>query len=635
MDRPRQTLIDRFKLADFRPGQREVIDRLLAGKNVAAVFPTGGGKSLCYQLPSLMLDGLTLVISPLMALMREQVETLHRLDLPAARLDSSQSPEEVRATMQGLRSGETKILYVAPERFFNERFREMIAGLPISLFAVDEAHCISQWGHNFRPDYLKLASIAKNLRADRILALTATATPSVLEDICTGFQIAAEDAVRTPFHRRNLTLQFSGTDHRSRLSLFIDRLNSRPAGSTIVYVTLQKTSEELAEKLQASGFDVRAYHAGMEDEARRRIQDWFMTTSNAVVVATIAFGMGIDKADIRYVYHWNMSKGLESYAQEIGRAGRDGLPSICESMVVESDRIVLENFAYGDTPTPPSVFELVKCIAHQPELFHVSYFSLSNEFDIRDLVVRTLMTYLELEGFIEATAPRYDKYEFKPLVASAEILKHLQGDERRFASGVLSLSVKKKTWCELPIQIIAERLQCDRTRIVKLIDWIGEQGWMELKVSGLVHGYRRLKPIDDVEAVADRLFLKLAQLESQEIARIERLFETAISRTCQAALLANYFGQSIDQPCGQCSACTEAVVDRSATKDEAKIGSSALSQLRDLQKSHPDILSDPRSRARFLCGLSSPKLSRAKLTRHPLFGCCDEVPFRRVLEAVG
>ncbi len=199
MDQARKVLENQFKLSDWRPGQEGVISRLLAGKNTAAIFPTGGGKSLCYQLPSQLLDGLTVVVSPLMALMKDQVESLVRRGIPAVRIDSSLSAEEHRQVIHAVREGKTKLLYVAPERFFNERFREFLKGLRISLFAIDEAHCISQWGHQFRPDYLKLSKAVRMFQAERVLALTATATPEVIEDITREFAIAQEDVISTPF----------------------------------------------------------------------------------------------------------------------------------------------------------------------------------------------------------------------------------------------------------------------------------------------------------------------------------------------------------------------------------------------------------------------------------------------------
>ena len=246
---PRAVLASRFGFPGFRPGQEQVVETLIAGRSALAVFPTGAGKSLCYQLPALLLDGVTVVVSPLIALMKDQIDALVLQGIDSARLDSSLGPDEARAVSERLRAGGLKLLYVAPERFNNERFLAQLAQVPISLFAVDEAHCISEWGHNFRPDYLKLATRARELGAERVLALTATATPAVVGDICSGFGIAEADAVVTGFYRPNLTMLTTPALASERDQLLIDRLQERPPGSTIVYVTLQKTALRVASLL--------------------------------------------------------------------------------------------------------------------------------------------------------------------------------------------------------------------------------------------------------------------------------------------------------------------------------------------------------------------------------------------------
>lgn len=627
-------LRETFQLESFREGQLAVIESLLNGQNAAAIFPTGGGKSLCYQLPACLLPGVTLVVSPLLALMRDQVDRLVSLGVNAIRLDASLAAEESRAAMAELRSGRVKLLYVAPERFFNERFREVVNDLPLSLMAIDESHCISQWGHNFRPDYLKLSGIAKSLKVERVLALTATATPSVIEDIKRGFSIEERNVIQTPFHRPNLAIRIQITDVESRARELLDRLNSLPRGCTIVYVTTQKTSEEVAEWLSEQGMDARAYHAGLEDELRKQVQDWFMSEKNAIVVATIAFGMGIDKRDVRYVYHWNLSKGIENYAQEIGRAGRDGLASRCETWIVPEDRVTLENFAYGDTPTFAAIKSLLELLAHQPEVFYISFYSLSSQFDAKDIVIRTILTYLELDGYVEGIGPRYDCYEFKPFVSSAEILKHFDGERRTFVRDVLSLSVKKKLWIEVPVTVISERLKCDRKRIVAMVDYLAERGWVEVKVSGMMHGYRRVTPIKDIEGLARAIHIKLEDLEQREIARIDQLFQLAVGPECQSGRLAKYFGQIVDARCGVCCACTGDTQGELPSFQFARIGTSAISGLKQLMRDMGDLFEEPRVRAKFLCGLSTPSLSRKRMTRHPLFGCCSAVPFGDVLRAV-
>ncbi|HYJ80858.1 MAG TPA: RecQ family ATP-dependent DNA helicase, partial [Longimicrobiaceae bacterium] len=305
-------LRDRFGLTEFRPGQEQVIRAVLQRGGAVAVFPTGGGKSLCYQLTSLLLDGVTLVVSPLIALMKDQIDALHARGIDAARLDSSLGYEESRAVERRLLAGTLRLLYVAPERFNNERFLELLGRVNIALFAVDEAHCISEWGHNFRPDYLKLADTARAMGAQRVLALTATATPQVVEDVCASFGIARDCAVVTGFHRPNLFLSCRPTPPEERDSALVQAIRSRPRGSGIVYVTLQKTAERVAKVLADAGVPARAYHAGLGDELRAEVQEWWKASDRAFVVATIAFGMGIDKADVRYVYHLNLPKGLES-----------------------------------------------------------------------------------------------------------------------------------------------------------------------------------------------------------------------------------------------------------------------------------------------------------------------------------
>src|SRR5579859_2541344 len=285
-----------FGFTTPREGQEEVVARLLQNRSALAIFPTGAGKSLCYQLPALHFDGLTLVISPLIALMKDQLDFLTRKGVAAARIDSTLDTETYLKVIDELAHGRLKLLYVAPERLANERFQQTLRRLKISLLAVDEAHCISEWGHNFRPDYLKLAKLAEDLRIPRVLALTATAPPTVALDIARQFKIAESDIVRTGFYRKNLRLHVTPCAPDQKLDTLVNRLHEHPRGPTIVYVTLQRTAEEVADKLVRKGLPAKAYHAGMENEVRTLVQDWFMVAPDAIVVATIAFGMGIDKA---------------------------------------------------------------------------------------------------------------------------------------------------------------------------------------------------------------------------------------------------------------------------------------------------------------------------------------------------
>src|ERR1700686_3384510 len=250
----RSTLKNTFGFDTFREGQETIIGKILEGKSALAVFPTGGGKSLCYQLSALLLDGLTLVISPLIALMKDQIDFLHNRDIPAARLDSTLESDEVRRIDADLQADRLKLLYVAPERFSNERFIKKLRQLKIALMVIDEAHCISEWGHNFRPDYLKLARTARALGLQRVLTLTATATPVVAEDICREFAITADALIHTGFYRPNLTLRIAPCRSNEQIDLLLVGLKERPRGPTIIYVTLQRTAETVSDTLRKSGF---------------------------------------------------------------------------------------------------------------------------------------------------------------------------------------------------------------------------------------------------------------------------------------------------------------------------------------------------------------------------------------------
>lgn len=351
---PLNVLKEIFGFDSFRPGQEDVIRAVLEGRDTLAVMPTGGGKSLCYQVPALMQESLTVIVSPLISLMKDQVDRLIQSSVAgAATLHSGLAPEERWEVERRVRTGEIKMLYVAPERLRSLEFVLSLRRSGVGLFVVDEAHCISEWGHNFRPDYLFLPRAVHDLGSPPVLALTATATPKVREDILQSMKMREPEVVVTSFNRPNLTYRVIDVKKKDgKLPRILDIIRTSPPPG-IVYATTRKECEELAASLRRHGVDAAAYHAGLGSAERSRVQEQFMTDEVAVVVATVAFGMGVDKPNVRFVIHASVPGSLPAYIQEAGRAGRDGEPSECAVLYRSADvgrrkRLITLNTAGGE-----------------------------------------------------------------------------------------------------------------------------------------------------------------------------------------------------------------------------------------------------------------------------------------------
>jgi ATP-dependent DNA helicase RecQ len=630
----------RFGHEEFREGQEAVVRALLAGESALALFPTGAGKSLCYQLPAVLLEGTALVISPLIALMKDQVDALRGRGIAAARLDSSLTAVETQQVYADLRAGKLKLLYVAPERLSGEAFLDRLRRVRISLVAIDEAHCISEWGHNFRPEYLRLARVVEELGLGPVLALTATATPEVARDICRAFGIASERHVQTSFRRRNLHLRVTTCAAADRLALLARRLGSAKVRPAVVYVTYQKTAEEVAARLAAAGLRARAYHAGMDTEERDATQEAFMRGECEVIVATIAFGMGIDKADIRSVIHFNLPKTLENYQQEIGRAGRDGQPALCELLACADDAVPLENFTLGDTPEPAAVEALVRRMLGAGEEFHVSRYDLSQETDIRPLVVETVITYLELEGLLQPTRTFYESTQVQFLQPEDAILAVHTEERRRFLTRLFGAGKRGPKYLTLDFETASQKLGEPRERISKALSWLEETGAISQKPAGLRHGFRlcgdaaRVSPGE----VAARLAELFARREERDLQRMAGLLEFASAPGCITRRLLAHFGEKLDdENCGHCHFCRTGEPAVSAVLPASPIApftETGAEEIRALIFEENAALPSPRALTRYLCGLTSPATTRAKLTRRPAFGRWAAVPFRTVLAQV-
>lgn len=631
-------LQEHFGFEGFRAGQEEAIRLLLEGHAVLAMFPTGGGKSICYQLPALLLEGITVVVSPLVALMKDQVDSLQRRGISSVRLDSSLSEEEVQEVWRDLESGTTKLLYLSPERFANQQFVRQLSKLPLAMLAVDEAHCLSEWGHNFRPDYLRLPKIARKLGIKRVLALTATATPRVVSDIRQEFRIRKADVVKTSFHRPFLSLHITPVASSERQQLLIERLTEEKFPG-IVYVTRQETAETVAALLKRSGMRARPYHGGLADEVRREVQDAFMAGESDVVVATIAFGMGIDKSNIRSVFHYNLPRTLENYQQEVGRAGRDGGAAYCEVLACGDDLPVLRNFIFGDTPDEATLRLVTDHFFRQGGEIEVSRFDLSRSVDLKLAVLDTMIAYFEKEGLIQAVDSHATACRVAFNQSEERILAGHTPAKRRQLSRLFASGEKGWKWLKLDLASSAEALKLKPEKVVLLLEELVETGDVHIKWSGIRHRFKvisreAIRPAD----VAARLKEMFHGREAQELERLTQVVGLAESSRCITRMLLAYFGEKMAQDCGHCGRCLSSSRARSRALPKTRtppISMDDLEVIRNLRKERLPALQTPRQMARFLCGMQSPAVFRDRLYRHDAYGLLKETPFDEVLTVCG
>src|SRR3954470_24118564 len=405
-----RTLRERFGLEQFRPGQRAVIESVIGGRDVLCVMPTGGGKSLCYQLPALLLPGLTLVVSPLIALMKDQVDVLHQRGIRATLLNSTLDPAEQRARLIEIEAGHYDLIYVAPERFRSGRFVEAMARVRPALLAVDEAHCISEWGHDFRPDYARIGIARRRLGDPACIALTATATDLVRRDIADQLDLRDPAQFVTGFDRPNLGYAVvEARRDADKLAALAEVLDQNP-GPAIIYASSRARCESVGQYLERElRRSAVVYHAGLTREERTAAQERFMSGEADVVVATNAFGMGVDKADIRSVVHFNMPGTLEAYYQEAGRAGRDGGAARCVLLFAFGDRFLQEMFIENEYPPAEVVYKIYNLLREQDadpiELTQADIREAAH-IELNESAVGSALKILEGAGAIEKFLPR-------------------------------------------------------------------------------------------------------------------------------------------------------------------------------------------------------------------------------------
>jgi ATP-dependent DNA helicase RecQ len=628
----KQHLQKHFGFNTFLKGQEEVIGKVLERQSAGAIFPTGAGKSLCYQLPAMLLPGMTLVVSPLLSLMKDQLDFLLVNNIPAARLDSTLEKNEYNGILERAKNGQLKILMVAVERFKNERFRSHLQKMNVTLLVVDEAHCISEWGHNFRPEYLKLPDYRKEFNIPQTLLLTATATGRVIKDMCAKFDILRENVFVTGFYRNNLFLQVTPTTASEKKNRLLQRIQEGPQDPTIVYVTLQKTAEEVAEFLCANNINAHPYHAGMQTEKREEIQNKFMDGDLACITATIAFGMGIDKRDIRRIIHYDLPKSIENYSQEIGRSGRDGIPALCEVLANRDNIHILENFIYGDTPEESSIRQLLQKIKdNKGFVWEIKAVALSNELNIRILPLKTLLVYLAMEKVIRPKLTYFEEYSFKFNTEPTTIINSFEGERKKFVAAIMDHCHTRKIWTSADIPAILDSYDTDRQRIIAALEYFDEKDWIELQSKQAVDVYDILTQAFDLDEMAEKMDALFKKKEHVEIQRIHNMVGFFESDACISRQLAGYFGENIEnERCGHCSYCQSGKVVLQSTTELKPLSHFEFNAITDEFIRAVGEQFSPVNLTKFLCGIYTPVFSKLKIKKLPHFGIFESYPFLEV-----
>jgi len=629
-----------FGFDEFRHGQQQTIEQLLSGHSSLAVFPTGSGKSLCYQLTATQLPHLTLVVSPLLALMKDQLEFLAAKGINAASIDSSLSYEQSQQVMRDVRQGKIKILMVSVERFKNERFRSFIGSVPLSMLVVDEAHCISEWGHNFRPDYLKLPSYRQQLNIPLVLLLTATATKKVKRDMAAKFAIEDQHIVQTGFYRPNLNLTIMPVASAEKNARLLQIIHQQ-SGPGIVYVTLQNSAESVAQFLADNNINAQAYHAGFDSDKRQHIQNQFMQGHIQVVVATIAFGMGIDKSDIRFVVHHDLPKSIENYSQEIGRAGRDGQPSYCITLANLDGINTVENFVYGDTPELSGIEYLLNNMRDECQngQWELQGLSLSNASNVRQLPMKTLLVQLELLGIIKPLYAYFAEFKYKFLQDKTQTLAGFSGERQQFLEAVFNHSQFKKIWGEPNFESLYESHQFPRERIVTALEYLADKNLIELQSKRITEVFSIDMEALNQPGLAQQLHDYFIEKEKKEITRIASLVRFFELDSCLSHMLSRYFDdQQSPASCGHCSVCRGQVAkleysQQARWPDDNTLITNLVALKNHLAQKTPQALSLD-SYCRFLSGISVPMFSRFKVRQLRGFASCENIRYEQIRQKV-
>ena len=633
--------LQRFGLRQFRPGQKDVIDALMSGDDCLCIMPTGGGKSLCYQLPSLLRDGVTLVVSPLIALMKDQVDSLLQVNVPATLINSTLTSAEQVERLGRLAAGEYKLVYVAPERFRSPRFLDAIRRLHISLLAVDEAHCISEWGHDFRPNYARLGRFRRGLGEPQTIALTATATPDVQKDIASQLGLSRPRVFVAGFARSNLHYEVRHCDKRKDKLRELKKFLQRRDEPGIVYSATRKSCQEVADTIREQrAISVGVYHAGLEVEERRKVQEAFMSGEVQLVVATNAFGMGIDKSDVRFVVHFQMPGTLEAYYQEAGRAGRDGDTSHCLLLYSPSDRYIQEFFI--DSAYPPrdvirQVYDYLRKRDDDPIEITQNDLKAELGLSIGGEGIGTCERLLEASGVLRRLEPNRNMaavtidsdvptlQDFLPPKATTRrkvlgATEQIVGGQRHEIVYLQPRDVAQRSG--LPMPTVA--------RVLRELTSLEAFDYVPPFRGRAIHFIRRDVPFDELAIDYE----SLERRRAEDLRKLDQVARYANTSQCRQGEILRYFGEAGAGDCHHCDNCE--CPPLSANRQSAPIDATVRKALRIV------LSGIARAQSRFgktiiaamLCGSKSAKIVRWKLDQLSTFGLLHDLTQSEVVDLI-
>jgi len=559
-----QILLKYWGYSVFRPLQEEIIQSVLEGKDTLALLPTGGGKSICYQVPALAREGLCLVISPLIALMKDQVANLKKRGINAVAIHSGMHPGEVEIALGNCKYGEVKLLYISPERLITLKMRDSLRQIRVNLLAVDEAHCISQWGYDFRPPYLRIAEIRQFIPDVPVLALTATATPRVVKDIQKKLEFKTANVLQKSFERKNLTyIVIKDEDKLKRLLKIIGKVK----GSGIIYVRNRRQTKEIAEFLRKNKIKADFYHAGLDHKTRNQRQTDWMNEETRVIVSTNAFGMGIDKANVRFVVHLDLPDSIEAYFQEAGRAGRDEKPSFAVLLYENADILDLRHNLSISFPEPDFIKNVYQALGNYYQLpvgsgkdlqFEFDLFTFSDKNKFNSVIAFNALKFLEKEGYLILTESLYNPSKLF-IKADKEFLYRFQV-ENEFYDHFIKTILRSYSGIFTEFVRISETELAQRTRL-RVEDVIKHLQRLE-KLQILDYIPQTDKPM--IIFVQERLNVKDIRISRENYndrmketeKRMEAIIQYAESvNKCRSQQLLAYFGESDSKRCGRCDVC--------------------------------------------------------------------------------